>query len=206
MFLNKNSKFSVWFKVYHVQIDDPSLLRLLYAEAKENIIDARYPISQTDCDMLAGIQALIDHTVYLREEHTAEYYRLGHSGPSRCLIICVKWLNHIQKMSDVKRSHGVSVIHTVSVLVCLSNVEGWNVLGLHATLFVNSWLHCRWPKPVQTGKLLRVVRTCWCYLKDHTYINSLITSSITVPHLHVFDLRKNVNVVIYTCMKTKIKY
>ena len=48
------------------------------------------------------------------------------------------------KKSDIKRSHGVSAIHaTLCALIYLSSFEGSNVLGLHATLLVNSWLHNR---------------------------------------------------------------
>jgi hypothetical protein len=35
------------------------LLSLLYNEAKKNILSGRYPISQKDCDKLAGLQAVI---------------------------------------------------------------------------------------------------------------------------------------------------
>lgn len=50
-------------------------MRLLYHEAKENVVDARYPISQKDCDFLAGLQALLKHRTWDREEHNEEYYR-----------------------------------------------------------------------------------------------------------------------------------
>lgn len=50
-------------------------MRLLYHEAKENVVDARYPISQSDCDFLAGLQALLKHRTFNEDEHTEEYYR-----------------------------------------------------------------------------------------------------------------------------------
>ena len=54
---------------------DLEVLKLLYHEAKEMVIDGRYPLKQTDYDYLAGLQALIRTGEYIEEKYTPEYYR-----------------------------------------------------------------------------------------------------------------------------------
>ena len=58
------------------------MFRLLYHEAKEMVIDARYPLDKKECDYLAGMQALLDHKVYRQDEHSPKYYRLVNTVPS----------------------------------------------------------------------------------------------------------------------------
>jgi len=57
------------------QLADPMLVRLLFIEAKENIIDARYPISAADADKLGGLQALIGFKYFKADHHTPEFYK-----------------------------------------------------------------------------------------------------------------------------------
>ena len=57
------------------QITDPEILRLLYHEAKENVVDGRYPLEPAQYDMLAGLQALINHRQYDDNIHVPKYYR-----------------------------------------------------------------------------------------------------------------------------------
>ena len=44
------------------------MLKLLYCEAKDNILRGRYPVSQDDCDKVAALQAFIN----LRERRDDE--------------------------------------------------------------------------------------------------------------------------------------
>ena len=47
------------------------MLCLLYHEAKRNILSGRYPFTQAECDMLAGIQALITDMQQQQHQHDA---------------------------------------------------------------------------------------------------------------------------------------
>lgn len=58
-----------------VDITDLEILKLLYHEAKEMVIDGRYPLKQTDYDYLAGLQALIRTGEYSSDTFTPDYYR-----------------------------------------------------------------------------------------------------------------------------------
>ncbi len=57
------------------QLNDAELTRLLFYEAKENVIDGRYPVDQEQYDMLAGLQCLIQCRLFNSGQHTPEYYR-----------------------------------------------------------------------------------------------------------------------------------
>jgi len=63
--------------------------RLLYSEAKKNVLMGRYPLSRDDCDRLAGIQAVIMKkegseitTETFRYVDSSPNYKLGYSGNS----------------------------------------------------------------------------------------------------------------------------
>ena len=58
-----------------VQTND-NLLRLIYHEAKENIVDARYPLTLDKCDVMATIQANINHGPYQDGKHSPEFFKL----------------------------------------------------------------------------------------------------------------------------------
>lgn len=51
------------------------LLRYLYSEAKKNILVGRYPLSQEQCDLQAGIQAVI--TKKEKKEESSEDATFG---------------------------------------------------------------------------------------------------------------------------------
>lgn len=57
------------------EINDTEILRLLYLEAKENVIDSRYPVTPAECDYLAGLQALITFKNYSPAHHSPEHYK-----------------------------------------------------------------------------------------------------------------------------------
>ena len=46
--------------IYLSQCPHSMLLRLLYYEAKENVIDGRYPVKLKTANELAGMQALME--------------------------------------------------------------------------------------------------------------------------------------------------
>ena len=50
------------------------LLRLLYNEAKKNVLMGRYPLLQSECDTLGGIQAYIMQ----KERDVADVLTIGH--------------------------------------------------------------------------------------------------------------------------------
>lgn len=56
-------------------IHDSDILRLLYMEAKEMVIDGRYPMAAESYDYLAGLQALLRYRHYETNIHTPEFYR-----------------------------------------------------------------------------------------------------------------------------------
>ncbi|XP_069118995.1 FERM domain-containing protein 8-like [Argopecten irradians] len=57
------------------QLATEDVLSLLYHEAKYNVIDGRYIVSDRDYDILAGIQALIEKGTYNSNKHTPESYK-----------------------------------------------------------------------------------------------------------------------------------
>jgi len=64
------------------------MLCLLYHEAKKNVLAGRYPFTQDDCDLLAGIQALITDLQQQQDtrpeevlepiDSSLEYFRSAH--------------------------------------------------------------------------------------------------------------------------------
>jgi hypothetical protein len=50
-------------------------LEILYEEAKQNILDGRYPCETSDYEMLAGVQARLELGVYDPQVHTPEFFR-----------------------------------------------------------------------------------------------------------------------------------
>ena len=62
--------------IFVSQIKDPELITLLFHEAKENIIDGRYPLKEArDYDKLAGMQAMIEHKTWQPDRFTEEYFK-----------------------------------------------------------------------------------------------------------------------------------
>ena len=59
----------------YFQITNSKLIYLLYHEAKEAVIDGRYPLEVDEYDYLAGLQALIRHKGFNDNVHRADYYR-----------------------------------------------------------------------------------------------------------------------------------
>jgi len=57
------------------------MMKLLYFEAKDNILRGRYPVSQEDCDRMAGLQAVITQKESTEELNadfgTAAYFKYG---------------------------------------------------------------------------------------------------------------------------------
>ncbi|XP_071810414.1 putative FERM domain-containing protein FRMD8P1 isoform X1 [Asterias amurensis] len=51
------------------QITDPKILRLLFDEAKTNILEGHYPCEADDFEYLAGILAFLEHGKYNPEDH-----------------------------------------------------------------------------------------------------------------------------------------
>ena len=59
-----------------MQIKDYQTLELLYHEAKENIIDGRYPLKgKENYDELAGIQALLQFGTFNESTHTPTFFK-----------------------------------------------------------------------------------------------------------------------------------
>ena len=52
-----------------------NLLRLLYHEAKENVVDGRYPVKMNIANELAGMQALLDTGRHDPQMHDAEFFK-----------------------------------------------------------------------------------------------------------------------------------
>ncbi|XP_045466874.1 putative FERM domain-containing protein FRMD8P1 [Harmonia axyridis] len=57
------------------KIKDPKILELLYEEAKNNIINARYPCEVAHYIMLGGVQAHIELGPYNPQIHSTHYFR-----------------------------------------------------------------------------------------------------------------------------------
>lgn len=58
-------------------IQEPVLLRLLYHEAKDNVLDDRYIFkSEEEYAELAGIQAFLAYRSFNESLHTPSFYRL----------------------------------------------------------------------------------------------------------------------------------
>lgn len=57
------------------KITDTKMLKMLYAEAKENVLEGRYPCETDDCMVLAAIQARLELGPYDPHKHTPEFFR-----------------------------------------------------------------------------------------------------------------------------------
>ncbi|KAM3824651.1 FERM domain-containing protein 8 isoform 3-T3 [Vipera latastei] len=58
-----------------LQIQDEDVLRLLYEEAKYNILGGRYPCELADCDALGALVCRINLGPYNPEQHTASFLK-----------------------------------------------------------------------------------------------------------------------------------
>ncbi|KAG9475576.1 hypothetical protein GDO78_003793, partial [Eleutherodactylus coqui] len=58
-----------------VQISDAGVLRLLYEEAKYNVLEGRYPCDIEDCELLGGLSCCLELGPYSQEKHTASMLR-----------------------------------------------------------------------------------------------------------------------------------
>ena len=61
--------------VFPHQITDQKMLRLLYEEAKCNILEGNYPCEAEDFEYLAGIMAYHEHGKYDPELHPAGFLK-----------------------------------------------------------------------------------------------------------------------------------
>lgn len=59
------------------EVSDLKLLRMLYSEAKGNVLDGRYPCETEDCMVLGAIQAKLELGPYDPAKHTPEFFRQG---------------------------------------------------------------------------------------------------------------------------------
>lgn len=57
------------------EVSDLKLLRMLYSEAKGNVLDGRYPCETEDCMVLGAIQARLELGPYDAAKHTPEFFR-----------------------------------------------------------------------------------------------------------------------------------
>ncbi|XP_064484788.1 FERM domain-containing protein 8-like isoform X2 [Ornithodoros turicata] len=57
------------------KITDDKMLKMLYSEAKGNVLDGRYPCEIDDCMVLAAIQARLELGPYDALRHTPEFFR-----------------------------------------------------------------------------------------------------------------------------------
>ncbi|XP_066439060.1 FERM domain-containing protein 8 [Eleutherodactylus coqui] len=57
------------------QISDAGVLRLLYEEAKYNVLEGRYPCDIEDCELLGGLSCCLELGPYSQEKHTASMLR-----------------------------------------------------------------------------------------------------------------------------------
>jgi len=57
------------------KVVDQGILKLLYHEAKERVIDGRYPLKSEQYDFLAGLQAQLKQKNFDHQLHTPEFYR-----------------------------------------------------------------------------------------------------------------------------------
>ncbi|KAH7941534.1 hypothetical protein HPB49_014709 [Dermacentor silvarum] len=68
------------------EVTDLKLLKMLFAEAKGNVLDGRYPCETEDCMVLGAIQARLELGPYDPLKHTPEFFRQGH-GCACCMVI-----------------------------------------------------------------------------------------------------------------------
>ncbi|XP_013921109.1 PREDICTED: FERM domain-containing protein 8 [Thamnophis sirtalis] len=58
-----------------LQIQDEDVLRLLYEEAKHNVLEGRFPCDPADCDALGALVCRINLGPYHPEQHTASFLK-----------------------------------------------------------------------------------------------------------------------------------
>ncbi len=57
------------------QVANAKLVYLLYHEAREAVVDGRYPLDPDEYDYLAGLQALISNRGYNSNLHTPGFFK-----------------------------------------------------------------------------------------------------------------------------------
>ncbi|KAM8940497.1 FERM domain-containing protein 8 [Pelodytes ibericus] len=62
-------------KARELQISHEGILRLLYEEAKYNVLEGRYPCDVEDCEMLGGLACRLELGPYNQEQHTPSALR-----------------------------------------------------------------------------------------------------------------------------------
>ncbi|XP_073460996.1 FERM domain-containing protein 8 [Aquarana catesbeiana] len=62
-------------KCRELQIVNEDVLRLLYEEAKSNVLEGRYPCDLEDCELLGGLACRLELGPYNQEEHTPSTLR-----------------------------------------------------------------------------------------------------------------------------------
>ncbi|XP_069595584.1 FERM domain-containing protein 8 isoform X1 [Ranitomeya imitator] len=62
-------------KSKELQITDGGILRLLYEEAKYNVLEGRYPCDVEDCELLGGLSCCLELGPYIQEKHTPSTLR-----------------------------------------------------------------------------------------------------------------------------------
>ncbi|KAM4618004.1 FERM domain-containing protein 8 [Discoglossus pictus] len=62
-------------KARELQISHGSVLRLLYEEAKYNVLEGRYPCDIEDCEVLGGLSCRVEMGPYNEEKHTPSMLR-----------------------------------------------------------------------------------------------------------------------------------
>jgi len=58
-----------------LSIDHAEVVRLLYCEARENILEGLYPINAESCFKLAGLAAVVDHGTFSELDHPAAFHK-----------------------------------------------------------------------------------------------------------------------------------
>lgn len=62
-------------KSRELQISDEGILRLLYEEAKYNVLEGKYPCDIEDCELLGGLSCCLELGPYSQEKHTPSTLR-----------------------------------------------------------------------------------------------------------------------------------
>ncbi|XP_075693054.1 FERM domain-containing protein 8 isoform X2 [Rhinoderma darwinii] len=62
-------------KSREIQISNEDILRLLYEEAKYNVLEGRYPCDLEDCELLGGLSCCLELGPYKQEKHTPSTLR-----------------------------------------------------------------------------------------------------------------------------------
>lgn len=68
-------------------MQEMKVVRMLYAEARGNVLDGRYPCETEDCIVLGAIQARLELGPYDPAKHTLEFFRqVQRSRPSLIVL------------------------------------------------------------------------------------------------------------------------